>query len=103
MPRPDLNARRRAWVALANAHADEFRLLLNAERAKEGLPPVGELVGTGAPAINRAKERCPAGHDYLTHGRTYVDSAGHTHRQCRECVRERNRVWRLSKREAVSA
>ena len=95
-------ARQRAYVALAEAHPEEFRVLLDAERAKEGLPPAGELIGeTGGPAANRSKERYPSGHDYAEYGATYVDSAGYEHRQCRACQRDRARDRAIAKKSGA--
>jgi hypothetical protein len=47
-------------------------------------------------AQNRAKDECPAGHDYAIHGR--VNEAGS--RECTLCVRKRQREAKKAKRDA---
>lgn len=58
----------------------------------EAVPPrVNALRGVGAAAQAARRTHCPRGHEY-TEGNTYRPPGEEHHRQCRKCIRARNKT-----------
>lgn len=75
-------------------HLCRVRHCVNPEHLEPVTNRENLLRGTGLPAINARKTRCPAGHsDYVYRKARYE---GQTYRRCRTCHSTRMRAFRLA-------
>lgn len=79
-------------------HLCRVRHCINPDHLEAVTDRVNLLRGVGPSAQNAKKTHCPYGHEY-TPENTYIAPSKPTERDCRECIKRRERFHRKEKRQ----